>query len=144
MGDQVQDDFGIAGGLEDGAFAFQILAKLGRVSDVAVMGDGDASFITGDGEGLGVEQHGIAGGGVTGVADGNISGQAAQNFRREQVGDTAHAAVVVNLAAVAGGDAGAFLAAVLERVQAEVGDVGGLGMAVDGEDSAFFVQLVIV
>ena len=116
MGDQVQDDFGIAGGLEDGAFAFQVAAELGRVGDVAVVGDGDAAFIAGDGEGLGVEQHGIAGGGVAGVADGDFAGQAAQDFGREEVGDVAHAAEVVNLAAVAGGDAGAFLAAVLERV----------------------------
>ncbi len=49
---------------------FEIGAQFGGVGDVAVVGDGDPAFIAGDGEGLGVEHDGIAGGGVAGVADG--------------------------------------------------------------------------
>ncbi len=37
-----------------------------------------------------------------------------------------------------GDDAGGFLAAMLERVQAERGDGGGVGMAEDAEHAAFF------
>ena len=40
--------------------------------------------------------------------------------------------------AVEGDDAGGFLAAMLERVQAERGDRGRVGMAEDAEDAAFF------
>ena len=67
---------------------------------------------------LGVQQHGIAGGGIAGMADGEFAGQAAEHFRRENIGHVAHALVAMNVAAVAGGDAGAFLAAMLQRVQA--------------------------
>ena len=44
--------------------------------------------------------------------------------------------------AVGGGDAGRFLAAMLEGVEAEIGLAGGVGMAVDGDYAAFFVELV--
>ena len=41
---QVQDDFGVAGGLEDGAVAAEVGAEFGGVGDVAVVGDGDAAL----------------------------------------------------------------------------------------------------
>ena len=46
--------------------------------------------------------------------------------------------------AVEGDDAGRFLAAMLQRVQAERGDGGGVGMAEDAEDAAFLAQRVAV
>jgi hypothetical protein len=49
--------------------------------------------------------------------------------------------LAVDLAAVAGGDAGALLAAMLQRVQAQIGEVGGFRMAVDGENAALIVNL---
>ena len=42
----------------------------------------------------------------------------------------------------AGRDAGALLAAVLQRVEAEVGEVGRLGMTEDAEDAALVLELV--
>ena len=44
--------------------------------------------------------------------------------------------------AVGGGDAGRFLAAMLEGVEAEIGLAGGVGVAVDGDYAAFFVEVV--
>ena len=44
--------------------------------------------------------------------------------------------------AVAGGDAGAFLAAMLQRVERQIGELRGFGMAVDGSDAAFFVEFI--
>ena len=44
--------------------------------------------------------------------------------------------------AVAGGDAGAFLAAMLQRVEPQIRQVGGFGMAVDGEHAALLVEFV--
>ncbi len=117
MRDQVQDDFGIAGGLEDRPFALQILAQLGRVGDVAVVRDREASFITSDREGLGVEQHGIAGSGVAGVADGKISPgrpPRTSGVKRSATWPMPHGKC--KIAAVTGGDARAFLAAMLKRV----------------------------
>jgi len=50
--------------------------------------------------------------------------------------------VAVDLGAIGGADAGAFLAAMLEGVEAEVGELGGFGVAVDGDDAAFVVEFV--
>ena len=66
----------------------------------------------------------------------------ASTLRREDIGHMAHRLVAVDLAAVAGGDTGALLAAMLQRVQPEVGEVRRFRMAVDGEDAAFFVELI--
>jgi hypothetical protein len=46
--------------------------------------------------------------------------------------------------AVGGGDAGRLLAAMLECVKAEIGLAGGLGMAVNGDDAALFVESITV
>ena len=69
-------------------------------------------------------------------------GQLADRFGREDIGHVAHALVAVDLAAVAGGDPGAFLPAMLQRVQAQVSQVGGFRMAVDGKHAAFVVKAV--
>ncbi len=42
----------------------------------------------------------------------------------------------------ADGDAGGLLAAVLEGVEAPVGEAGGVGVVVDGHDAAVFAELV--
>jgi hypothetical protein len=44
--------------------------------------------------------------------------------------------------AVGGGNAGRFLSAMLQRIEAEVSFARRVGMAVDGDDAAFFVELV--
>jgi hypothetical protein len=78
------------------------------------------------------------------VANGDFAGEAAQDFGSEQVCDAAHTPEIVNLAPVAGDDAGAFLASMLEGVEAEIGNVGGLGMPIDGEDAALFVKFIVI
>jgi hypothetical protein len=60
----------------------------------------------------------------------------------EMVADEAKAALGIEAPAVEGDDAGGFLSAVLQRVQAERGDCGGLGMAENAENAAFLAQTV--
>src|SRR5262245_56189079 len=60
----------------------------------------------------------------------------------EDVRDVPHLARDAHLLAVGGGDAGALLAPVLQRVETEIGHVGGFGMAENAEDAAFFPELV--
>ena len=75
------------------------------------------------------------------MADG--AGQAVDHLAAgEGVADQAEAALGMEALAVEGDDAGGFLAAVLERVQAERGDGGGVGMAEDAEHAAFLAQPV--
>ena len=58
------------------------------------------------------------------------------------VADEAEPALGIESIAVEGDDARRLLAAVLEGVQSERGDGGGIGMTEDAEDSAFFTQAV--
>ena len=141
--DQLDDDFGVAGGLEECAFALEAGAHVAEVDQVAVVGDGDEALGGIDADGLGVQQRRVAGGRVAGVADGHFAGQAGEHFVGEDVGDEAHALDVGEIGVVGGGDAGGLLSAMLEGVEREIGLAGGVGMAVDGDDSALFAEFVV-
>ena len=82
---------------------------------------------------------------VAGVADGDV---ALQGGERRLVEDLRHQAEVLvddQRAAVADGDAGGFLAAVLQRVQAEVGELGDLlAGRPDAEDPAGVLRGLVV
>src|SRR5690348_7780918 len=62
----------------------------------------------------------------------------------EILADMAHAAMGVELLAVIGDDPGGLLAAMLQRVQPEGDERGGIAMAVDAENPAFLAQMVVV
>ena len=66
------------------------------------------------------------------------------DWLREVFADEAHAALGGEALAVEGDDAGRFLAAMLEGVEAERGDRGRIGMAENAEDAAFLAQRVAV
>ncbi len=59
------------------------------------------------------------------------------------VADQANPALGMEVVAVEADDARRFLAAMLERVQAERGERRGIGMVEDAEDAALFVQPVL-
>ncbi len=73
------------------------------------------------------------------------AGQRANDvFAVEISGNMAHRAVGVEFLAVKAGNAGSFLPAMLERMQAERGHRGRAFRVVNPEDSAFFAQFVII
>ena len=131
--DELDDDFGVGGGLEVSAVALQARAQVAQVDQVAVVGDGDEALGRVDADGLGVEQRRVAGGGVAGVADGHVAGELGEHVVGEDFRHQAHALDVGQVLAVGGGDAGRFLAAMLQGVEAEIGLARGVGMAVDGD-----------
>ena len=69
-------------------------------------------------------------------------GSVGQHVAGEDVRHMPHGLVAVDLAAVAGADAGALLPAMLQRVEAEVGQLGRFGMAVDGDHAALVVEFI--
>jgi hypothetical protein len=77
------------------------------------------------------------------VADGEASGELRENARMENFFDFAHGAVDMQFRAVAGDDAGGFLAAMLKGVETEIGKVGGFGMAEDAEDTTLVVEMIV-
>ena len=66
------------------------------------------------------------------------------DVRAEDVADQAGGAVIVEMSAVEGDDAGGFLAAMLQGMQAERGMGGGVGSPVDAEQRTLLVKLVEV
>ena len=141
--DQMQDHLGVGGRLHHRAFAHQLAAQRQAVGQVAVVADGEAAAVELGEQRLHVAQDGFAGGRIAHMADRGGAGQAVDHLAAgEVVADEAHAALGMEALAVEGDDAGGFLAAVLERVQAERGDGGGVGMAEDAEHAAFLAQPV--
>lgn len=66
----MENDLGVGGGVKDGAVVFEVDPKLTVIDHVAVVSDTNrAEAVSGD-EGLNILEHGLAGGGVTDVADG--------------------------------------------------------------------------
>ena len=57
--------------------------------------------------------------------------------------DLAHGLVQVQVVAVAGDDSGGFLAAMLQRVQTEIGEIGGFGMPEDAEHATLVVEMIV-
>ena len=141
MRDELDDDFGVGGGLEECAFALEVRAQVAEIHQVAVVRDGDEALGGFDANGLRVEQGRVAGGGVARVPDGHVALEARKHIVGEDFRDEAHAFDVGEVRAVGGGDAGGFLSAMLEGVEGEVGLAGGVGMVVDGDYAAFFAQL---
>ena len=143
-GDEMDDDFGVAIRLEDGATMLELAAPVGGVGEIAIVADGDFALVAIDHDGLGVEDGFVAGGGIAGVADGAVAGELCEDAGDENFLDFAHGAVDVEIVAVAGDDPGGLLAAVLQRVETEIGEVGGFGMAEDAEDTTFVVEVIVL
>src|SRR5664280_2614567 len=140
---QMQDHLGVGGRLHHGAFVHQVLAQRDAVGQVAVVTDGEAAAFQFREQRLHVAQHRFARCRIAHVPDRRGAGQAVDHFPpRERVADQAEAAFGMETLAVETDDAGGFLAAMLERVQAERGDGGGVGMAENAEHAAFFAQPV--
>ena len=113
------------------------------VGQIAVMGDREAAGREFGEQRLHVAQDGRAGRGVAHMADRARGPAGARSSRLgEMVADKPEPALRVEALAVEGDDARRFLAAMLQGMQAERGDRGGVGMAEDAEHAAFLAQAV--
>ena len=75
------------------------------------------------------------------MANGSVAGQRRQaGLVREDLSQKAQAPPSDQVPLVVGNDAGALLAAVLQGVQTEVGQPGGVGVAPDPKDPALLVD----
>ena len=123
----------------------QLLAQLGRVDEVAVVRQQERTD-----RGV-LEQHrlrvgepGAAGGAVARVADGDVAVEVVERLLVEDLGHQPHLLDHVHLVAVADPDARRLLAAVLERVQPEVREVGDvLARVVDPEEAALLLHPLV-
>ena len=142
---QMQDHLGVGGRLHHGAVVHELAAQREAVGQVAVVADREAAAVELGEQRLHVAQDGLAGGRIAHMADRRHAGQPLDHLAPgEVVADQAHAALGMEPLAVEGDDAGGLLAAMLERVQAERGDRGGVGMAENAEHAALLAQPVAV
>src|SRR5690349_18373800 len=90
---EVQNDLAVHGGLKNGATGFEFLAESGRVGQIAVVSNGDLPARAINGEGLSISQMGRAGGGIAGVADGNMAWQFLKHVARKNLRNQSHSSV---------------------------------------------------
>ena len=142
LGHEVEDDFAIDGGLEDRSPALQFLAELNGVDQIAVVRDGDLAARAVDGQRLGVAQVRRAGRRIAGVSHGHGTNETVQDLAVENLRDQAHALVRPELPAVATDDAGALLPAMLQSVETVVGQLRGIRVPVNAEDTTIVFWIV--
>ncbi len=109
------------------------------------MGDRKAAFGEVGEQGLDVAQRGLAGGRVADMANSDTAGELADDVVAVEIaGDMAHGAVGMIVGAVEADDAGRFLAAMLERMEAEGHETGSAFGTPDSKNAALFLELVVV
>ncbi len=117
------------------------------VDQVAVMGHAERKALVGGHEGLGVDDAGFAGCGIADMADRQVAGKALQGAFAEHIGHEAHVFVQHGLFAITGNDPGAFLATMLEGVEAKIDELGGILVAKNATDTAFvagFIRTIVL
>ena len=140
--DQVHEHLGVGIRVEDRALVLEVAAQAHAVGEVAVVAQRHVAVVEAEDERLDVVGGAGAGGGVVHMADGLVSGEPADlAFVAEHLGQQAKAAMADQMAIVVRHDAGALLAAMLQGVESEIGETGGVGVAPDAENSAFFVDI---
>src|SRR5580693_4286906 len=139
----MHDHFGVAVGLEDRAAMLEFAAPLGGIGEIAVVAEGDFALVAIDHDGLRVEKSFIAGGRIARVADRKVSRQLSEHAGLKDFFDVAHGAMQEEICAVARNDACGFLAAMLERIKAQIGEIGGFGMAEYAEHTTLVVKMIV-
>ena len=122
-GEQGGDDLRVGGAAEVDPALLQLGPELDRVGQVAVVGERDLAAVVAP-DRLRVLPGAAAGGRVADVADRHVALERLQLLLVEDLGDEAGVAQRGDVAALAGGDPGRLLAAMLKRVEAEVGEPG--------------------
>ena len=145
LGQQIADHLGIGGAVKDRAAHLQLVAQPGRVGQVAVVADGHGALAVVQYHRLGVGPAALAGGGIPHMAGGHLGAfrQVLQHPLGEHLAHQAQVPVAGQHAVHIQGDAAAFLAAVLQRVQGAVHGADHVGLAggiIDAEDPALLVQ----
>ena len=122
----------------------ELVGQLDRVRQVPVVAEGEAGVARRAVDRLGVVPGAGAGRGVADLADGQVAVQRGQAALVEDLGDEAHVLHHGDRLAVAHGDAGRLLTAVLEGEKSEVGELGDrLARRVDAEDPAGLADAII-
>ena len=142
--EQRGDDLRVGGAAEVDPALAQLVVELDRVGQVAVVGERHLAAVVAP-DRLRVLPRAAAGGRVADVADRHVAVERPQLLLVEDLGDEPGVAQGGDVAALAGGDPGRLLAAVLERVEGEVGEAGDVvAGCVNAEHPALVARSVAV
>ena len=142
-GNQVQNNFTVAGGLEDGTVALQLLPHLLCIDQVAIMTKGQVPFAASYKDRLGILQGTLTSRGIAGMTNGNIPFQLFKARLLENISHVPHPLFRIELTIIGRYNAGALLTTMLERIQSQIGDASCVCMFKNPEDATFFVKLVV-
>src|SRR5262245_56537080 len=137
-GDPVQHDFGVGGRRKDRAFHLEPKSGLGRVGQISIVAERDLTEAAFDTERLSLVYADLARRRITHVADGGAPGQPGKALLLKDVVDVPHPALGAQPRAVRGNYPGRLLAAVLQRVQAEIGQPRRFLVAENAEYTTLF------
>ena len=132
----------IAIGLKNRAPANQLGAQFRGIDEIAVVAQGNLAVRAFDQERLGIDDPAVAGCRVMDMTNRGPSDQAGQYSFVKDVADVTHGPREAQAAIVGDRDASALLPAVLLRVQAQVGNVGRVLVAVNPKDAARIFEFV--
>ena len=135
----MQNDFAIGSRLKNRTFALELVAQDVRINQIPVVRDRHLPAHAVDHEGLRILGRAGAGRGIARMPDRPGPFQFFEVVRAKNLGDQAHVLMHVKRRprAVAGDNAGALLAAVLQGEKPVVGQDGGVGMTENTEKPAF-------
>ena len=140
--DEVHKHFGVGIGVEDRTFVLQLAAQGRAVGEVAVVAQGHISIMETEDERLNVVGAARAGSGVAHMANRPVSLQTFDfSLVAEHLGQQTRSAMTDEMTIIVGDNAGTLLTAMLQRVQAEVGESGGVRVAPNAENTAFLVDV---
>src|SRR5216683_2217968 len=141
-GNQMNYQLAVRRRLENRTTRFELLAQFLEVDEVAVMRERKSAACVLDHERLAVLEIRRTGSRVAIVANRSRPFEPVDDLGIENVGDQSHPAMRDERLAVGRDDSGRLLPPMLQRIEAEIYQVGCLGMAIDAEDTAFLVEAV--
>src|SRR6185437_10302990 len=122
---------------------FEIAAKLKRIGQIAIVCERQFALVAITRQRLRVAQRGVACRGITRVANGCEPGQPADNIWSEHLLHESHTPFDAELHPIASSDSGGFLAAMLKRIESEIGQFRRFFRAEDAEHATLFVKMVV-
>jgi hypothetical protein len=140
----MNDHFGVAICLEDGAAMLKFATPLGGIGEISIVADGEFAFAAINYDWLRVHQAGVTGGGITRVADGGIAGKSCEALGIENIRDETETFRDVKIGAVRRTNSGGFLSTMLLGVKTEIGKFRSFRMRENAENSTVIVEVVVV
>ena len=130
-GKEMQNNFRIAGGLEDVALVLEVAPDGAGVHQIPIMSQGHLALIATHFQGLSILKVCVACRRVARVPDSQMPRQAFNDIGGEDLVHVSHALLAGQRFAVGNSDAGAFLSPVLKRVKTEVCQFRGFGVPIN-------------